>query len=135
MRTSIRFPCSLHEAEEVGKACFLYTVRVGMFPGVGMEGWRRWFAHPVGGGVCRGHAQYPGFLPSSSFCSRLFTSGSWVVSFVFWSLCIFVWNWPQLHMHKIILGAHAVSLHFVAGGDMCPCASIAAKGLRTQTVS
>lgn len=54
---------------------------------------------------------------------------------IFWSLCIFVWSWPQLHKHKIIFGAHAISLHFVSGGDMCPCASVAAKGLRSQSVS
>ena len=81
-------------------------------------------------------AQYPDFLPNPSFCSRLFTSGSWVFFCCrCCSLCMFVWNWPQLHMQKIILGAHAISLPFFAGGDMCPCASIAAKGLRSQTVS
>ena len=43
-----------------------------MFPGVRMEGWRRWFAHPLGGGVCRGmlntlvFSQVPLFAPGSS---------------------------------------------------------------------
>ena len=46
-----------------------------MCPGVGLEGW---FAHPLGGIVCRGHAQLPAFAPGPLlFCSRLFKSGSW----------------------------------------------------------
>ena len=32
-----------------------------MCPGVGPERWLRWFAHPFGGVVCRGHVQYPAF--------------------------------------------------------------------------
>ena len=34
-----------------------------MCPEVGPEGWLRWFAHPLGGVVCRGHKQYPTFAP------------------------------------------------------------------------
>ena len=30
-----------------------------MCPGVRLEGWLRWSAHPLGGVVCRGHVQYP----------------------------------------------------------------------------
>jgi len=26
------------------------------------EGQLRWFAHPFGGVMCRGHVQYPGFV-------------------------------------------------------------------------
>ena len=37
-----------------------------MCPGVGPEGWLRCFAHPLGGGVRRGHAQSPAFAPGSS---------------------------------------------------------------------
>ena len=37
-----------------------------MCPGVGPEWWLRCFAHPFGGVVCRGHAQYPAFFPGSS---------------------------------------------------------------------
>ena len=43
-----------------------------MFPGVRMEGWRRWFAHPLGGGVAGGmlntlvFSQVPLFAPGSS---------------------------------------------------------------------
>ena len=46
---------------EGGGACSLHGVRVGVCPGVGWEGWLRCFAHPLGGVVCRGHAQYPAF--------------------------------------------------------------------------
>ena len=36
----------------------------GVFRGwVGEVGWLRWFAHPLGGAVCRRHAQYPTFVP------------------------------------------------------------------------
>ena len=49
-----------------------------MCSGVRADGWLRWFAHPLGGVVCRGHAQYPAFAADSS-----------KVAFgVFWSFCI-----------------------------------------------
>ena len=41
-------------------------------------GWLRCFAHPLGGGVCRGHTQYLVFVPGSSKVAAGF----------FWSLCI-----------------------------------------------
>ena len=41
-------------------------MRVGAGPGVRPEAWLRWSAHPLGGVVCRGHARYPAFAPSSS---------------------------------------------------------------------
>ena len=34
--------------------------------GVGLEGWLRWSAHPLGGVVCRGHVQCPALAPGSS---------------------------------------------------------------------
>ena len=37
-----------------------------MCPGLRLEGWLRCFAHPYGGGECKGHAQYPAFAPGSS---------------------------------------------------------------------
>ena len=40
-------------------------VRVGLWPGVRMEGWPRYFAHPLGSVACRGHVQYPAFAPDS----------------------------------------------------------------------
>ena len=34
--------------------------------GVRSEGWLRWFAHPLGGAVCRGNVQYSAFASDSS---------------------------------------------------------------------
>ena len=34
-----------------------------MCPGIRPEGCLRWFAHPFGGVVCRGHAQCLAFAP------------------------------------------------------------------------
>ena len=62
-----------------------------MDPGVGLEGWLRWSAHPFGGIVCRGHVQCPAFAPSFSEVA--------LVSLVF--LCLVVHNLPQ-HMYKVI---------------------------------
>ena len=41
-----------------GQACSLYGVTVGVYPGFGPEGKLKWFAHPLGGIVCRGHARH-----------------------------------------------------------------------------
>ena len=53
-----------------------------MCPGVGPEGWLRSSAHPLGGVVCRGHAQYPAFAPATLLPAL--QNGSWS----FWSFCI-----------------------------------------------
>ena len=71
----------------------LYGVRVGVCPGVGSEAWLRWFAHPLGGGVCRGHARYAAFAPGPSEVA---------VGFFLIFLYLFVYNLPQLHMHAVI---------------------------------
>ena len=63
-----------------------------MGPGVGLEGWLRCFAHPFGGGVCKGHGQHPAFAPSSSEVA--------VVFLVF--LYLAVHNLPQLHTRAVI---------------------------------
>ena len=69
---------------EAGQACSLCGVEV--CPGVRLEGWLRWFAHPLGGGMCRGPCPSTLLLlPTPCFCSRLFRSDSWV----FWSLFFF----------------------------------------------
>ena len=69
--------CSLAKG---GQVCSSYGVRVGAGPGVGPEGWLRCSAHPFGGSVCRGQAQYPAFAPGSSEVAVEF----------FWSFCIFL---------------------------------------------
>ena len=33
---------------------------------VWLEGWLRWFAHPLRGAVCRDHMQYSGLAPGTS---------------------------------------------------------------------
>ena len=42
-------------------------MRVGVCPGVRPQGKLRWFAHPLDGVVCRGHTQYPAFVPDTVF--------------------------------------------------------------------
>lgn len=60
---------------------------------VGLEGWLRRSAHPLGDAVCRGHAQYPAFAPGSSE----------MAAGVFWSfLHLVVLNLPQLCIHPVI---------------------------------
>ena len=54
------------------------------YPRVESEGLPRWFAHRLGGAVCRGLCNTRLLLPSLCFCSRLFKNSSWV----FWFLCI-----------------------------------------------
>ena len=86
-RTNNRFPClltPLRESSE-GWTFSLYGVRVGVYPGVGPEGWPRCFAHLLGVVVCRGMRSTLPLLLTPCFCSRLFKSGS----SVFWSLWIF----------------------------------------------
>ena len=61
-RTNNKVPCLLIPGEGGEPTCSLYRVRVGVSPGVRPEWWLRWFAHPLGGIVCRG----PAFAPGSS---------------------------------------------------------------------
>ena len=49
-----------------GEAGPLNGVRVGADGWVGLEGWLRWSAHPLGGAVCRDHVQPPTFARSFS---------------------------------------------------------------------
>ena len=81
----------------------LRGVRVGVCQGLGLEGWLRWFAYPLGGVVCRGHVQYPAFaLNSRSF------------SWVFWSLCIFCPEFALTAHACNYFSSHVVPLYFVA---------------------
>ena len=79
------FPCSLPEpGRQVGS---LHRRKVGVYPGVGPDGWLRWFAHPLSGVVFKGHAQFLAFSPGSS---EVATGGFWVFSY------FVVLNLPQL---------------------------------------
>ena len=74
-------------------------------PEVRPEGWLRWFAHPLGGGVCRGHEHTLLLLPAP----WLFKSGSWVFLFP----CIFCpESAPTAHEFSYSQ-SHTVSLYFV----------------------
>ena len=68
-----------------------------MCPGARQEGWLRWSAHPFGGGVCRGHAQYPAFAPHALFLG----SSEVAVGFLVF-LYLVVHSLPQLHTHTVI---------------------------------
>ena len=67
----------------------LHAVRVEAGPGFWQEGWLGWFAHPLGGAVCRDHF---------CFCSWNLRNGSWIVVFLY----LIVHNLLQLHMQAVI---------------------------------
>ena len=86
-RTSNRFPCWLTVGGwGVGyQALSLCGVRVGVCPGDEVEGWLRWFTHPLSGIMCKGHAQCPDFAPETQFL--LLAPQKWQLGpFVFVSL-------------------------------------------------
>ena len=56
----------------------------------GARGWLRWPAHPLGGAVCRDHAQDPAFA-----------SGTSEMAGGFWPVCIFVLFAPAA-LHAVI---------------------------------
>ena len=56
-----------------------------MCPKVGPEGWLRCFAHPFGGVVCKGLAQYPAFALDTLLLLRALQECQ--MGF-FWSFCI-----------------------------------------------
>ena len=93
-----------------GVSAFLTWGQGGVLTGAWLEAWARWCAHPFGGGVCRGPAQYLAFAPDLCFCSGLFRSGSWV----FWSLCIFCPEFAPTVRACSQFWSHIVSLYFVA---------------------
>ena len=81
---------------------------------------------PLGGGVCRGYAQYPAFAPGSSkaavgiFLVSLYLSSSFA---------------PTPHIRSYFQ-SHVVSLYFGAqGGAMYSGASTAVKDAGSQLVS
>ena len=83
---------------ERGWAGSLYGVRVEVCPGVRLEGWLRWSAHPFGGVVCREHAQYPAFAPDTLLFLPVLQK--WQLGFLVFSY-LFVYNSPQLSMHAV----------------------------------
>ena len=74
-------------------------------------------------------------LPAPCFCSWLFRSGSWVV---FWSFCISLSIiYPNCTCTQLILVPYSFFVLSCLGrrGDVCPGASPAAKGPRSQVPS
>ena len=82
VRTSNVFPCSVPKGG--GRAGSLCGVRVGVYPEVRLEGWRRWSAPPFGGVESRGHVQDPAFAPNTLLL--LPALPKWPLGF--WSFCI-----------------------------------------------
>lgn len=78
-----------------------------MGSGIRPEGWLRWSAHPLGGNVCRVHAQYPAFASGTLFFVH---SSSEVAVGILVFLNLVVHNLPQLFMHIAI----SVPLYSVA---------------------
>ena len=102
--------CSL--LPERVQACSLYGVRVGMCPGVRLEGWLRCFAHLFSGGVCRGHELLLQALQK------------WQLGFL---VSLYLWGpdfAPTEYACHYFL-SHSVSLYFVPG-VVCLDASIVA---------
>ena len=93
---------------EVGGACSLYGVRVGVCPGVNPEGCLKWFAHPLGDVVYRGVCAVPCFF------SGLFKSGSWA----FWSLCIICSAFASVARAHSYFLTRTVSSYFVTQGEI-----------------
>ena len=89
------FPCLLPKQ---GASWFRIWEKVGACPGVWLEGWLRWSAHPFGGIECRGDAQCPAFAPNTLLL--LLTLQKWQLGLVF--LYLIVHDLPQLHMHAVI---------------------------------
>ena len=120
-RTNSRIPllaCSLRQR----RACSLYGVRVGVV----QELTAQWFAHPLGGIICRGHAQFSAFTPHP----LLFLS-------CFQSLCVFCPEFaPTVHEHSDLQSRSFLVLCSSRRGlFMCKHCSTAAKGPRPQPVS
>ena len=86
-----------------GGACSQHGLRVEVCPGVGLEGRLRWFAHPLGHGVCRMNAQYPAFAPGSSKVAFGFLVCLYPLS----RICP---NCTHMHLFQF----HTISLYFVA---------------------
>ena len=90
----------------------------------------KWFAHPLGSVVCRGHVQYPVFVQPSAFapgCSEMAVG-------LFGLLISFVQNLSQVLMHAVILSPIQFLYFLAQGMSRCKHYSIA-KGPRSQPVS
>ena len=95
---ALRLYCLLLEVEQGSP---LNGVRVRMNVWFGLDRCLGWSASPLGGAVCRDHAQYPGRLRSGSWVFGLFVSCSYfancicrqlfLVSYSFFIFCCLRW--------------------------------------------
>ena len=97
------------ESEGVGmgqRALSLHGVRVGLCPGIGLEGWLRWFVHLFVVSNAGGRVRSPAFAPYPI----LFASGSSEIAVgCFWALYLLVQDLFQLHMHTVIIQFSSVA--------------------------
>ena len=116
----------------------------GVCPEVILEGWLRCFAHLLGGTTCRGHAQYPVFAPDPLLLLQALQK--WQLFLFLFSVSLYLLGpefVPTVHTHRYFFSPMKITLwdslfssfDFVSQGEVCPGASTAAKGLRTQPVS
>ena len=79
-----------------------------MCPGLELEGWLRWFAHSSGGVECRGHAQYPVFVPNILFLLQALQK--WQLDFLV-SLLSLVQNLPNCACMQLFLFSTLFYIH------------------------
>ena len=75
-QTTLSLACLLPKQRQTSS---LLAGRVVVCLGVQLEGWLGCFAYPLGGGVCRGHVQYPAFAPNTLFLLQ--ASQKWQLGF------------------------------------------------------
>ena len=96
----------------------LYGARVGVCPGVRLEGWLGWPAHPSVGGACRGHHSTLLLLLTSSFSLLLLFSCS-VISLFDPLVCSmpgfpdlhYLLEFCQTHVHRVNDATNHLILH------------------------
>ena len=93
-------------------------MRVGLCPGIGLEGWLRWFVHLFVLSRAGGHVQYLAFAPYSSFFAP---DSSEIAVGCILSLYLLVQNLSQLHMHIAIIQFSSVQFrHSVVSNSLRP---------------
>jgi len=101
-----------------------------VYPRVESEGLPRWFAHRLGGAMCRGLCNTRLLLLTLCFCSRLLKKQQ--LGFLV-SLCPLSRICPNCACMQLFLVPD--NSYFVAPGEMCLGASTAAKGPKSQFIS
>jgi len=106
-----------------------------MYPGVWPEGWLGSFVHPLGGVVCRGHAQYPAFATNSLFL--LLALQKWQLGFFGVFLYLLFRICPNCTCTQLLLVPSSFFLFCGSwrGAFRCKHCSTAAEGPRSQPVT